>query len=73
MVEASLYKGNSSSIKLFDLVVILKLVEMKYGVNHVSGKMMKAQGTDKISRGSLRTGVAVGKEMIVYFSLDVAP
>ena len=82
VVEASLYKGNSSSTKLFDLVVRLKMVEMKYGVRvrvtHVSGKRMQAQGTDDVSRGSLNTGVTIGKEMIEYCPwgkspLDVAP
>jgi len=69
-VEACLYKGNSSSEKLFDLVVRVKMVEMKYGVKimvtHVSGERMKVQGTDGVSRGSLRNGVAVGKEMIEF-------
>ena len=65
VVEACLYKGNSSSPKLFDLVVRLKLVEVKQGVkvfvSHVSGKRMQAQGTDGVSRGSLGEGVALGK------------
>ena len=70
VVEACLHKGNSSSQKLFNLVVRLKLAEMKYGmkilVTHVSGNRMKAQGTDGVSRGSLRSGVTVGEEMIEY-------
>ena len=70
MVESALYKGNSSSIKLYNLVVRMKLVEIKYGiqlsVTHVSGKRMQAQGTDGVSRGSLKSGVAAGKEMIEY-------
>ena len=33
VVESALYKGNSSSTKLYDLVVRLKLVEMKYGIS----------------------------------------
>ena len=44
VVESALYNGNSSSIKLDSLVVRLKLVDMKYGVDlavtHVSGKRM---------------------------------
>ena len=63
VVEACLYKGNSSSIKLFDLIVRLKLMEIKYGikvsVTHVAGKRMQAQGTDGVSRGSLREGVSL--------------
>ena len=77
VVEASLYKGNSTSIKLFGLVVRIKLVEMKYGVKirvtHVSGTRMQAQGTDDVSRGSLKTGVAIGKEMIDYCPWGKSP
>ena len=70
VVESCLYKGNSTSQKLFGLVVRLKTVEMKYGlkirVTHVSGKRMQAQGTDDVSRGSLKTGVSIGEKMIKY-------
>ena len=30
VIESALYKGNSSSIKLFELVVRLRKVEIKY-------------------------------------------
>ena len=47
VVESCLYKGNSTSSKLFDLIVRLKLVELKYWVKlivtHVSGRRMQAQ------------------------------
>ena len=70
VVEACLYKGNSSSVKLFDLVVRLKLTELKYGVKilvtHVSGSRMQAQGTDGVSRGNLRDGISLGKEMLEF-------
>ena len=70
VVESCLYKGNSTSQKLFGLVVRLKTVEMKYGlkikITHVSGKRMQAQGTDDVSRGSLKTGVSIGERMINY-------
>ena len=70
VVEASLYKRNSTSEKRFGLVVRLKTVEMKYGlkikVTHVSGKRMQAQGADDVSRGSLKTGVSIGEQMIKY-------
>ena len=56
MVESEIYKGNLSSIKLHDLVVRIKLVEIKYGlkllVTHVSEGRMKARGTDGVSRGT---------------------
>ena len=70
VVEAALYKGNSSSEKLFDLVVRLRKAELhsscKLLVTHVSGKRMMAQGTDDVSRGNLREGVAVGKEVLSF-------
>ena len=66
-VEGCLYKGNSSSEKLFDLIVRLRAVEMRTGatilITHVSGRRMIAQGTDGVSRGSLREGVCVGETM----------
>lgn len=66
-VEAAIYKGNSASEKLYDLVLQLKAVEMQTGarifVTHVSGKRMVAQGTDAVSRGSLQQGVALGEVM----------
>ena len=69
-VEAALYKGNSSSEKLFDLVVRLRNAELRSSckllVTHVSGKRMIAQGTDGVSRGNLREGVAVGEAMISF-------
>jgi hypothetical protein len=52
-VELALYKGNSSSPKLFDLVVRFKKLETRYkarfSVCHVSGKRMIAQGSDAVS------------------------
>ena len=52
-VEGCLYKGNSLSEKLFDLVVRLKALEMQTGariiVTHVLGKRMIAQGTYGLS------------------------
>ena len=45
VVEASIYKGNSTLPKLFDLIVRIKMVELKVGMNltvtHVSGSRMK--------------------------------
>ena len=62
-VESAIYKGNSSNEKLFDLIVRLRLLELKVGgkfiVSHVSGKRMVYQGTDGISRGHLREGITV--------------
>ena len=70
VVESALYKGNSSSVKLFELVVRLRKVEIKYSskiiATHVAGTRMIAQGTDGVSRGSLKEGVGVGKHMLEF-------
>eukprot|EP00978_Attheya_sp_CCMP212_P002155 scaffold4461_cov48-Attheya_sp.AAC.1 len=51
--EAAYWKGTSKSRKLFELVLMLKKLEVKYDiilhVIHVSGKRMMAQGTDGLS------------------------
>jgi hypothetical protein len=69
-VEAALYKGNSSSKKLFELVLRVRSLEMKEGVrisvSHVSGDRMKAEGTDGTSRGQFREGVNVGEAMLDF-------
>jgi len=69
-VESALYKGNSSSELLFDLIIRFKASELKSGshfiVTHVSGERMKFQGTDGISRGQLREGIALGESMLTY-------
>ena len=71
VVEHSLYKGNSTSEKLFDLVVRLRTAEIKFATKllftHVSGKRMMAQGTNGVSRGSLKEGVALVEAMINFF------
>ena len=69
-VEAALYKGNSSSEKLFELVIRFRHAELQSGgkflVTHVSGNRMKSQGTDGISRGEMKEGVSVGEFMLQY-------
>ena len=66
-VESALYKGNSSSQKLYDLVIRFRALELKSGskfmVTHVSGKRMMAQGTDGLSRDQMREGVSLGRAM----------
>ena len=80
--EAAIYKGTSSSLVLYDLVLRLKKLEMRTGcqilVTHVSGKRMIAQGTDGVSRGNLSEGVMSGKPMAEFLpfhlsALDRAP
>ena len=81
-VEGCLYKGNSTSEKLFDLVVRMKKLELKYGcqisVTQVSGLRMIAQGTDGVSRGQWKEGVTAGLKMLSFCpwgktALEVAP
>jgi len=73
-VESAVYKGNSSNEKLFELVVRLRLLELKVGgkfiISHVSGKRMIHQGTDGISRGHLREGITVADMMLDFCPWD---
>jgi hypothetical protein len=75
-VEASLVKGNSSSKKLFNFTLKVRLLERREGtkivVSHVSGERMKAQGTDGLSRGQFKKGVSTGQSMLssVLFHLS---
>jgi len=69
-VEAAIFKGNSTSKKLFELVVRFKVLELKSGskfvVTHVSGVRMQLQGTDGISRGNLMEGISLGESMLKF-------
>jgi len=69
-VESAIFRGNSSSEKLFDLVVRFRHAELKAGakftVTHVSGNRMKLQGTDGISRGQLKEGISIGQYMLQF-------
>jgi hypothetical protein len=75
-VEAALYKGNSSSRKLFELVLRLRTLEMQESVrilvSHVSGERMKAEGTDGTSRGQLREGVCIGARMLDFIPWNLS-
>jgi hypothetical protein len=69
-VEASLYKGTSSSKKLFALVVRVRKLELqqqaRFIVSHVSGKRMIAGGTDGTSRGQMKEAVSVRENMLGF-------
>ena len=69
-VEGCFYRGNSDSEKLFDLVVRVRTLELRYGfrlfITHVSGRRMVAQGTDGVSRGQLKEGIALDRAMLSY-------
>jgi hypothetical protein len=72
-----LYKGNSSSPKLFKLMVRMRKLETMYNakivVSHVSGKRMIKEGTDGVSRGQLREGVAAGESMLSFIPTNEDP
>ena len=69
-VESCLYKGNSSSPKLFQLILRFKKMELKTGskfiVSHVAGERMKFQGTDGISRGCLHEDINVEGSILAF-------
>jgi len=73
--EGAFWKGNSSSRKLFDLVLRLKKLEWEFGLNlhvvHVAGKRMIAQGTDGMSRADFTEGVMAGHPMGNYVPLHL--
>jgi hypothetical protein len=56
-VKSAMNKGNSASRKLFHLVLCLRKLQFEKGlkviISHISGKIMIAQGTDSVSRGTL--------------------
>lgn len=70
MVESCIYKGNSSSPKLYELILRFKKLELHSGarfiVSHVSGERMKNQGTDGVSRGSFREGITLSQNMLSF-------
>jgi hypothetical protein len=65
------------SRKLFDLVLRLKVLELKHGlilhVVHVRGRRMIAQGTDGLSRADHSEGVMKGTDMRGFIPLHLAP
>jgi hypothetical protein len=73
--EAAYWKGNSSSRKLFELMLELKTLEGDRGlllhVVHVSGKIMIAQGTDGLSRADFSEGVMAGESMTSFVPLHL--
>ena len=73
--EAAAYNGSSKSELLFELVLRLHKLEMKYRcrihIIHCSGERMKAQGSDGLSRGNLTTGVMAGKKMIDFIPIQL--
>ena len=75
--EAAFYNGSSSSEKLFELVLKIRLLEMEEGARihlcHVSGERMQIQGSDGLSRGNLNVGVMAGKSMLDFVPIHKKP
>ena len=73
--EAAFWKGTSTSLPLFKLVLELKQLEMESDiilhVIHVSGKRMIAQGTDGLSRADHSEGVMQGKPIANFVPLHL--
>jgi hypothetical protein len=75
-VEGALYKGNTPSRKLFDLIVRFRKVQIECDaeiiVSHGLGTRMIAQGTDGVSRGLLTEGVTTGVDMLTFIPLHLS-
>ena len=75
-VESAIFHGTSSSEKLLELVIRLRVLESQIGfvlrVSHVAGTRMIAQGSDGISRGLLNEGVMSGASMMSYIPLHLS-
>jgi hypothetical protein len=71
--ENAFFNGSSKSLKLFELVLRVKRLEMSAGAKihlcHVAGTRMIAQGADGLSRGNLNVGVMAGKSMLSFVPL----
>ena len=73
--EAAFYKGTSSSEKLFEAILRLRVLEVNEGIIihfiHVAGTRMITQGTDGLSRGDLGEGIMKGGNMLSYIPLHL--
>ena len=74
--ESVYYRGNSSSRKLFELMLRLRKLEMDatliLHVIHVAGTRMIEEGGDGGSRGDLTQGVMAGKPILEYIPLHLS-
>jgi len=73
--ESAFWKGTSKSKRLNDLILRMKCLALRVGLNfyiiHVSGRRMKEQGTDGLSRGDQGKGVMKGTPMYTYIPLHL--
>jgi hypothetical protein len=74
-VEGALFKGNTPSQKLYNLIVRFQKVQISCDadiiVSHVAVTRMMAQGTDGFSQGLLTEGVNAGLDMLSFFPLQL--
>ena len=74
--EAVVLKGSSTSLLLYELVVRLWKLEMRYLCRihfiHVAGTRMIYQGTDGLSRGDLMEGVMKGETMLSHIPIALS-
>jgi hypothetical protein len=74
--EGVFYKGNSTSKKLFELVLRLQRMEMEgeliLHVIHVASTRMIKEGANGGSRGDFTQGVMAGKAILDYVPLNLS-
>ena len=72
--EAGFYKGTSSSKKLFDLHLRLRVAMMKGDITahmvHIAGTRMKGAGVDGLSRGDLLEGIIAHVDPLSFIPLN---
>jgi hypothetical protein len=69
--ESAANRASSTSPKLYRLAVRLRALQFRHGAQfivsqHMAGGRMKDQGTDGVSRGHLKEGIAIGDPMIKF-------
>lgn len=73
--EGCFYKGHSSSEKLSDIILRLRILERDHSlvlhVIHVSGKRMKDSGVDALSRGDNSEGIMKGEDPLKFVPLNL--
>ena len=74
--ESAFYKGTSSVIHLFNLILRLRKLQMTRDfmlhVIHCTGTRMKKQGTDALSRRDLTEGVMRGESIMTFVPLHLS-
>jgi hypothetical protein len=75
-VESCSVKGSSTSPKLLELIIRLRVLTTTQGIRihifHVAGTRMISQGTDGVSRGFLGEGIMAGHPMQSYIPIHLS-